>query len=267
MFDVFLGFHGHAFSGDPFKSPQLLFGLDHDCPGPMFDWHRFAREVWDWWWHPFDVDAALPATKPVAARPYSLASRDGSTRLNEYYWSTPVPTILGRKTTGIHGPHSSPSTFALPQGVRVYAMANGEVVAARFATASSDVDFSMLVVRHEVFHRLDPRPAAAAAASPGALPQFAGRIAYDVAPSSVFSIYLHLGRPAGIDFTNVSNTNPDWLNRMLVRMKEWNSGSASSTRQRARLHPLSRARSGIISARPTRGNQYAQLDWALLGSR
>jgi hypothetical protein len=190
----------------------------------MFDWHRFAREVWDWWWHPFDLDGVNPATVAVTPRPYSQAAHDGTTPLNEYYWDTSVATILARKTTGIHGAHSSPSTFALPEGSRIYAMANGEVVAAQFATADTGVDFSLLVVRHEVFHRLDPRPAAAA--PPRGFPQFANRIDYDTAPSSVYSIYLHLGRPAGIDFAAVNAANPEWLNRMLIRLKECTLGAA-----------------------------------------
>jgi hypothetical protein len=228
---AFRGIIGHGFSGDPIGDvqpdphlhpppppPNVRVLKDHDCPGPMFDWHRFAREVWDWWWHPFDLDGANPATVAVPRRPYSLAAHDGATRLNEYYWATSVATILARKSAGIHGAHSSPSTFALPEGSRVYALANGEVAAARFATANTGVDFSLLVVRHEAFHRLDPRPAAAA--PPGGFPQFANRIDYETAPSSVYSIYLHLGRPAGIDFTTVNAANPEWLNRMLIRMKE-----------------------------------------------
>jgi hypothetical protein len=237
---AFRGIIGHGFSGDPTGDlqpdphphppppapppPAVRVLKDHDCPGPMFDWHRFAREVWDWWWHPFDLDGANPATVAVTRRPYSEAAHDGTTRLNEYYWGTPVATILAQKTTGIHGAHSSPSTFALPEGSRVYAMANGEVVAARFATAATGVDFSLLVVRHEVFHRLDPRPAAPA--PPGGFPQFANRIDYENAPSSVYSIYVHLGRPAGIDFAAVNTANPEWLNRMLIRFKECELGGS-----------------------------------------
>jgi hypothetical protein len=217
---AFRGILGHGFSGDPVGDLEAGVRVlkDHDCPGPMFDWHRFAREVWDWWWHPFDLDGVNPATVAVTPRPYSQAAHDGTTPLNEYYWDTSVATILARKTTGIHGAHSSPSTLALPEGSRIYAMANGEVVAAQFATADTGVDFSLLVVRHEVFHRLDPR--SAAPAPPGGFPQFANRIDYNTPPSSVYSIYLHLGRPAGINFAAVNAANPEWLNRMLIRMKE-----------------------------------------------
>jgi hypothetical protein len=229
---AFRGIIGHGFSGDPTgdlgpdphapppppPAPQVRSLKDHDCPGPLFDWHRLAREVWDWWWHPFDLDGVNPSTVAVLPRPYSLSSHDGRTPLNEYYWDTSTALMTGRVTPGIHGAHSSPSTFALPEGSRVYALANGEVVAARFATANTGVDFSLLVVRHEVFHQLDPRPAAAAPA--GGLPQFANRIDYDAAPASVYSIYLHLGRPAGMNFRAVVDANPDWLNRMIIRYQE-----------------------------------------------
>ena len=80
-----------------------------------------------------------------------------------------------------------------------------------------------MVVRHEVFHRLDGRAAAPAAA--GGLPTFADRIDYDVAPSTVYSLYLHVGRPDGMRFDRVDAGNPDWLNRMLMRLKECELGS------------------------------------------
>jgi hypothetical protein len=144
--------------------------------------------------------------------------------------------MTARVVPGIHGPHSSPSTFALPEGSRVYALANGEVVAARFATGNAGVDFSLLVVRHEVFHALDRRPAAAA--PPGGLPQFAGRIDYDVAPSSVYSIYIHLGRPAGMNFAAPVDANPDWLNRMIIRATEARLGAAFRTSPVGRAIPV-----------------------------
>src|SRR6185312_7349179 len=46
---------------------------DHPCPGPYFDWHRFAREVWDWWWYPFDLTSVAPIE---FTRPYRQARRD-----------------------------------------------------------------------------------------------------------------------------------------------------------------------------------------------
>jgi hypothetical protein len=216
MFGVYRGFHGHGYSGDAYNG-------DHDCPGPMFDWHRFAREVWDWWWWPFDFATATP-NAAVAARPYSLATRDGSTPLKEYFWSTLAATIQGRVREGIHGARSSPQTFELPQNSRIYALANGELVAARFPAETGQVSLAFLLVRHEVFHQLDPRPPAPG--TPTTLPVFANRIDYNNPPSSVYSLYMHLGRPAGMSFDVVAANNPDWLNRVLARKTEAERGVA-----------------------------------------
>jgi hypothetical protein len=216
MFDVYRGFHGHGYCGDPVNG-------DHDCPGPMFDWHRFAREVWDWWWFPFDFDTTSPNVA-VAARPYSLPTRDGDTPLKEYYWSTPAAVPLGRVHAGIFGARSAPQTFDLPQNSRVYALANGELIAARFPAETGQVSLAFMLVRHDVFHQLDARPP-----TPGAgavLPVFANRIDYDIAPTTVYSLYMHLGRPAGMSFDAVANANPDWLNRVLTRKKEAELGVA-----------------------------------------
>jgi hypothetical protein len=216
MFNVYRGLHGHGFSGDPDHNN------DHDCPGPMFDWHRFAREVSDWQWWPFDVDATAPDTTVVPARPYSLASRDGNTRLGEYFWSTPATRPAARARVGVHGAAGSPRTFELPQNSRIYAISNGDLVAARFPTETDRVSLAFMLVRHEVYHRLDtarPNPRA----SP---PVFANRIDYDLAPTTVYSLYMHLGRPAGISFDQVVEANPDWLNRLLARKKECELGVA-----------------------------------------
>jgi hypothetical protein len=216
MFNIYRGFHGHGYCGDPVNG-------DHDCPGPFFDWHRFAREVWDWWWYPFDVDAAAP-NAAVPARPYSLAARDGNTPLKEYFWSTPAAGPLGRVRDGIHGAHGSPQTFELPENSRVYALANGELVAARFPAEDGQVSLAFMVVRHEVFHQFDARPPAPGAGA--VLPVFANRIDYDIAPTSVYSLYMHLGRSAGMSFDAVGDGNPDWLNRVLARKKEAELGVA-----------------------------------------
>ena len=216
FFDVYRGFHGHGFSGDPGRR------RDHDCPGPMFDWHRFARELWDWWWHPFDFNPANP-NSAVAARPYSPGSWDGDTPVREHFWGTAVTVPLGRVVPGLHGPTGSPATFELPTGSRIYAMANGELVAARFPAETGGVNLAFMVVRHEVFHRLDGR--AAAPAPPGGLPTFANRIDYDVAPTSLYALYMHLGRPVGMRFDRVDPGNPDWLNRMLARFTECDLGA------------------------------------------
>jgi hypothetical protein len=42
FFDFYRGFHGHGFSGNIKHAAGYD---DHDCPGPLFDWHRFARET------------------------------------------------------------------------------------------------------------------------------------------------------------------------------------------------------------------------------
>jgi hypothetical protein len=209
LFGTYRGFFGHGFAGDHING-------DHDCPGPLFDWHRFARELWDWWWHPFDFDPANP-NAPVAARAYSLDNRDGDTELKEHYWSTPVNVPVGRQVEGIHGPHGSPRTFELPVGSRIYAMAGGDVVAAWFPPPGAGVDLGLLVVRHEVYHQVEPQPPA-----PGGLPT---RIDYDVAPTSVFSLYMHLARPDGVRFDGVDPANPEWLNRMFGRFKECELGT------------------------------------------
>jgi hypothetical protein len=116
----------------------------------------------------------------------------------------------------VHGTHGSPQTFELPESSRIYALANGEFVAARFPAEPGRVSLAFILVRHEVFHQLDPRPAPPTAVPP----VFANRIDYDVAPTTFYSLYMHLGRPAGMSFDAVDTSNPDWLNRVLARKKE-----------------------------------------------
>ncbi len=216
------GFHGHGYSGDlgTAQDPPS----DHDCPGPMFDWHRFAREVWDWWWFPFDLNLVIPTvdtyTSAVPRRAYRRA--DGNTRLVEYYWDAEDTTVPNsrpaiRAINGIHGPESSPSTFRLDPDSPVYALANGELVAARFAHQAVGVDsMSFALVRHEVFHRQVPAPPGGGAAT--------GRIDYDLAPAIVYTLYMHLGTPTGMTFDAVDDRNPDWLNRVIIRFKECSLG-------------------------------------------
>src|SRR5262249_6283260 len=70
----------------------------HACPGPLFDWHRFAREVWDWWWYPCDLNLATlppspgspgPSLPPPPRRGYMNAR--GDTALREYYYDAAEP--------------------------------------------------------------------------------------------------------------------------------------------------------------------------------
>jgi N-acetylmuramoyl-L-alanine amidase len=214
IFDVYRGFHGHGFSGAIGRTQH-----DHDCPGPVFDWHRFARELWDWWWHPFDVDDAVTTTA-VPRRVYR--NPNGDTPLVEHYFDENEPARILRITNGIHGPQSSPLTFRLEQGSPVYALANGELVAARFPAPGDQVSMAFVLVRHEVFHK--PNPWNAIMTSLGIPAPAPGRIDYDGEPDTIYSLYMHLGRPAGMSFEDIVADNPDWLNRLLIRKKECDLG-------------------------------------------
>jgi hypothetical protein len=206
------GFYGHGFTG-----------IDaHDCPGPLFDWHRMSREVWDWWWWPFDFNAARTSTN-VTAREYSR-SWNGDTPTSEYFFATPAASYAGRQVPGIHGNTGSPRTYRLDQGSRVYAAANGELVAARFPPVTNGVSLAFVLVRHEVFHQVHPRAGLDPAAGQERIA--ADRLNYDDPPSIVYSLYMHLARPDGMSFDAVADGNPDWLNRLLVRKKEVEVGIA-----------------------------------------
>ncbi len=256
FFDFYRGIHGHAFSGNSLNGQD-----DHDCPGPLFDWHRFAREVWDWWWFPFDFDSTH-ATTSVPDRPYRRAN--GQTPLLEYFFydqtpagsTTPDP-YLNRTTTpgGIQGAGSSPDTYRLDQNSPVYAMANGELVAAYYPTAG-DVSMAFVLVRHEIYHVLDAtgvsrQNGATSATDPGhgGLADI-GRIDYDREPSSVYSLYMHLGRPGTMSFTQVNDQNPDWLNRVLIRMAECDLALPSTATPPGSLAPPLAKIKADISAPP-----------------
>ena len=185
-----------------------------DCPGPLFDFFRLAREVWDWWWYPFDADAG---STHVARRGYRRWK--GDTPLLEYYWDEAEATRSERRTEGIHGTGSSPATFRLEPASPVYALANGDLIAARFPTPGTGVSGAFALVRHEVFHLQR-------AAGPGPTAPGPGEIDFDRAPSYVYSLYYHLGRPEGMTFDAVHDDNPDWLNRVLIRKKECDLGVA-----------------------------------------
>ncbi|MEZ4301380.1 MAG: N-acetylmuramoyl-L-alanine amidase [Polyangiaceae bacterium] len=212
FFDVYRGLHGHGFSGS-------LKSSDHDCPGQLFDWHRFARETWDYFWFPFD-----PATSagPPARRDYGRKKEE----LREHYFdnvpaqytlltvngqfgvdveSTPPQDIMAAEYRGSwHGGLH----FVLAEGHPVYASANGELVAARFAkNVAGEPSKSFVLLRHEVFHET----------------RSTGRVDYDVEPSIVYTLTMHLDT-SGVTFDSISEKNPDWLNRMLVRKKECDLG-------------------------------------------
>ncbi len=193
----------------------------------MFDWHRFAREVWDWWWYPFDLSSDL-LTAVTTVR----AERDpnGDTPLLERYFDAGdfdakerayVFRTMGglRANDGIFGDASSPSTFRLEsENVPIYASANGELVAARFPETGNGVSMAFLLLRHEIFHR--PNTLMIEIEDLGSFPAYPGRIDYDQEPDHVYSLVMHIGRPEGMSFSEVTDANPDWLNRVLIRKKE-----------------------------------------------
>jgi hypothetical protein len=174
----------------------------HPCPGPLFDWHRFAREIWDWWWYPFDHDAVGAVT---TMRPYFQARH--STPLLEYYWDE-VGTA--NDYNGMRQLLSTEEAFLLPGAVPVYAMANGVVVAARMADVMSP-NRSFVLVRHEVFYRTGAN----------------NRINYDREPTYVWTLTTCLNNtqvsipaapPAAPGATPADN--PTWLNRFIMRLRE-----------------------------------------------
>jgi hypothetical protein len=180
------GFLSHAINGG------------HSCPGPLFDWHRFARDVWDWWWYPFDFDIS-GTNVSITRRPYRQARL--STPLVEYYYDANGAANDYDQLREAPGPFDVNPTekFRLPQFAPVYAMANGVVVAARFAQNSNPNGSGFLLVRHEVFHQ-----------------RIGDRIDYDRAPSFVWSLIYFLEN-AGFDIPApppalpgaTSGANPD----------------------------------------------------------
>jgi hypothetical protein len=175
----------------------------HPCPGPLFDWYRFAREVWDWWWYPFDIEAAGPST---TMRPYFQARHN--TPLLEYYYdahgdAAAYDALVQRVTIE--------ETFVLPNATPIYAMSNGVVVAACLGSLSAtSATTGFLLVRHEVFHR---------AAN--------NRIDYDHAPTYVWTLIKFLQNP-GFNIPSAPPAlpaatpagNPSWLNRFIIRLRE-----------------------------------------------
>ncbi len=181
------GFHSHNLVGD------------HACPGPLFDWHRLAREVWDWWWYPFDV-AQGPALFPPR-RAYMRAR--GDTQLREYFYdSEGSDTEHAALVVAALDQNRGVNHFALPASTPVYAMANGVLVAARLTHPADAARPAFTLVRHEVFHQAN-----------------AGNIDYDTPPSVVWTLTTYLNCDS-INYAQFSTDNPDWLNRLLMRLKE-----------------------------------------------
>jgi hypothetical protein len=187
---------------NPQNVPSFRGFLSHDvnghhpCPGPLFDWHRLSREVWDWWWYPFDLEPGGLSVS-TTMRPYRQAR--GDTQLREYYYDA---NGTADDYNTFRQPLQLTERFLLPTLAPVFAMANGVVVAARFALSNALAPVSFILVRHEVFHA-----------------QSGNRIDYDVAPTYVWSLVSFLSHP-GFTVETTSPVNPDWLNRFAVRLKE-----------------------------------------------
>ena len=189
----YMGFISHFINGG------------HPCPGPYFDWHRFAREMWDWWWYPFDF-TATPREPTTAPRPYRQARR--ATRLVEYYYDAVGGDADYASVRRLDAPppgHGSYEQFQLAQDVPVHSLANGVIVAARLPIASTGgASNGFLLTRHEVFlpDRVEDT-----------------RIRYDSPPTRVWSLIRFVSAP-GFSVSQISLTNPEWLNRFVMRLKE-----------------------------------------------
>ena len=243
LFNSYRGFHGHGYSGANTHS-------DHNCPGPWFDWQRFARQVWDWWWYPFDLAQAAPdaaVTSVTARRDYGLTDA----KLREHYFDAEPAPYAKITTAGFYPvgdetvvPHFLPGPplgfignmvrmwrhywgfwhggmhFELDAGTPVYALAAGQIVAARLGPTSGDLDRSsdasplpsalFVLLRHEVFWQRGDGDG----------------LDYDQEPTRVYSLYMHLGLPDALDVDNVVDANPTWLNRLVALKKEVDLGQA-----------------------------------------
>ena len=204
------GFLSHALPGAINIKPDGTDQDDHPCPGPYFDWHRFAREVWDWWWYPFDFEPLGPSQ---TLRPYRQARRD--TPLISYYYD-----VDGRPEdyTGKRILLASDDSFNLPDPTPIYAMANGVLVAARINMSNSPAQPGFVLCRHEVFHEA-----------------LGVNINYNTPPSYVYSLTFYLQQP-GLTFDDLSDNNPDWLNRLIMRQFECDAAIAFKKGHAADVH-------------------------------
>ena len=237
LFREFRGIHGHGFAG----AVKNVYDDHATCPGPVFDWHRFAREVWDWWWYPFDFNDSFSATAATWRDYTATPAPDIDTPLVEYFFeNTPpapapdpytlrtVPPVTPPGGAGLLGSSSSPSTFRVDTATTVYAMANGELVAARLMAPAPGVSMSFALVRHDIHHApelIGCAPVLDALLTLGVTPEpppdiRSGRIDYDAPPTTVYSLYMHLGGTNRMNVDAITVGNPDWLNRVLMRRKE-----------------------------------------------
>jgi hypothetical protein len=221
LWNRFFGAREHGLLSTPCFKGIISHHINgvHPCPGPLFDWHRFARELWDWWWYPFDVtsqildETGLHTIQVVTTRrAYQHAHAD--TPLIEYFFDA----------GGTRADYESllqpgmPDRFNVGRDVPIHALANGIIVAARLPAPSNDPTqlppSGFLLTRHEVFHE-NPT-----AAMPGGLQVIVpGPIDYDRAPTYVWSLITFVS-PVNVSVEQVSDNNPDWLNRFAMRLKE-----------------------------------------------
>jgi N-acetylmuramoyl-L-alanine amidase len=243
LFNSYRGFHAHSYSGSIAGHSD-----DHNCPGAWFDWQRFARLVWDYWWYPFDLAQASPM-EPVTSAPDARDYGQADGALHEHYfddepsWFAKITTRgffpVGEETVTPHlvaGPPLGPvgemirmwqhywgfwhggMHFLLTEGAPIYALACGQIVAARLGpaagplarvdAASPHASALFVLLRHEVFFQRGADD----------------RINYIEEPVRVYSLYMHLGLPDTLSYTSADSTNPTWLNRVIAIKKEYELG-------------------------------------------
>ncbi|MEO8620017.1 MAG: hypothetical protein ABI625_03055 [bacterium] len=177
----------------------------HPCPGPLFDWYRFAREVWDWWWYPFDlVVAGTTVTAATTKRPYFQARK--TTPLLEYYYDAPGTVA---DYNALRQPLIVEETFNVPAATPIYALANGVIVAAQISGPGVGTT-GLILVRHEVFNQ-----------------NTGGAINYNHAPTYVWTLISGLDTSGAIIpaappavAAPTPAANPTWLNRLILRLRE-----------------------------------------------
>ena len=249
LFNSYRGFHGHGYSGSN-------SGDDHNCPGARFDWHRFAREVWDYWWYPFDLVQAA-AGGPIASAQPRRVYGFGDGVLYEHYFDEDASLYGQVTTTGCYpvgdetvAPHILPGKggmiaqlvrmydrywgfwhggmhFQLDSGSPIYACAAGQLVAARLHTAGAVAD------PYDRFNPASPHPTTLFVLLRHEVFYRRGaggnRIDYTQEPARVYSLTMHLGVPTGLSYVDVVADNPTWLNRAIAMKKEYDLGTAFHT--------------------------------------
>jgi hypothetical protein len=156
-----------------------------------------------------------------------------NTPILDYYWDEhenedSYKAIESEGVTPGNQPNqgNSPATFNFslpntsPDPAPIYSMSNGELVAAKLPQLGEEVSSGFVLVKHKVFYDTSSPE------NMSPLPLSENSINFNKKPSIVYSLYMHIGRPANIDFNQPSDHNPDWLNRILIRKKECELGIA-----------------------------------------